>query len=126
MTHPVSDSSAAATQPKVESFMDWFDVNSRLVGIGAVVVLLAGAVAWYIPRAREQKNENADKQLLAAKQSVAAGNTQLAESDLKKVADRYAGTPAGTEAGMLLGQVRLEKGDAPGAVAALQELASKV
>jgi predicted negative regulator of RcsB-dependent stress response len=126
MTHPVSDSAATATQPKVESFMDWFDVNSRLVGIGAVVVLLAGAVAWYIPRAREQKNENADKQLLAAKQSVSAGNTQLAESDLKKVADRYAGTPAGTEAGMLLGQIRLERGDAPAAVMALQDLAGKV
>jgi predicted negative regulator of RcsB-dependent stress response len=126
MTHPVSDSAAPANQPKAESFLDWFHVNSRLVGIGAVAVLLAGAVAWYIPRARMQKNENADKQLLAAKQSISAGNLQLAESDLKKVADRYAGTPGGTEAGMLLGQIRLEKGDAPGAVTALQELAGKV
>jgi predicted negative regulator of RcsB-dependent stress response len=126
MTHPVSDSAESARQPKAESFMDWFHVNSRLVGIGAVAVLLAGAVAWYIPRARMQKNENADKQLLAAKQSVSAGNMQLAESDLKKVVDRYAGTPAGTEAGLLLGQVKLDKGDAAGAVTALQELASKV
>jgi predicted negative regulator of RcsB-dependent stress response len=127
MTHPISDSdSAAASQPKAESFLDWFHVNSRLVGIGAVTVLLAGAVAWYIPRARMQKNENADKQLQAAKQSVSAGNLQLAESDLKKVADRYAGTPAGTEAGMLLGQVRLEKGDAAAAVTGLRDLASKV
>jgi predicted negative regulator of RcsB-dependent stress response len=123
MTHPLSESE---TQPKAESFLDWFHVNSRLVSVGAVAVLLAGAVAWYIPRARMQKNENADKQLMAAKQSVNAGNLQLAESDLKKVADRYAGTPAGTEAGLLLGQIRLEKGDAAGAVTALQDLASKV
>ena len=59
MTHPVSDSPTSATQPKAESFMDWFHVNSRLVGIGAVVVLLAGAVAWYIPRAREMEEDYA-------------------------------------------------------------------
>jgi predicted negative regulator of RcsB-dependent stress response len=126
MTHPIADPASPASQPKAESFLDWFHVNSRLVGIGAVAVLLAGAVAWYIPRARMQKNQNADKQLLAAKQSVSAGNLQLAESDLKKVVDRYAGTPAGTEAGLLLAQVRLEKGDAAGAAAGLQELTSKV
>ena len=106
--------------------MDWFHVNSRLVGVGAVVVLIAGAVAWYVPRARLMKMENADKQLLAAKQSVSSGNLQLAESDLKKVSDKYAGTPGGTEAGLLLAQVRLQKGDAPGAITALQDLAAKV
>jgi Predicted N-acetylglucosaminyl transferase len=125
MTHPV-DPTAPTNQPKVESFMDWFHVNSRLVGIGAVVVLIAGAVAWYVPRARMQKIENADRQLISAKQSVSSGNLQLAESDLKKVSDRYAGTPAGIEAGLLLGQVRLQKGDAQGAITALQDLAAKV
>ena len=123
MTHPVSD---PTTEPKAESFLDWFHINSRLIGVGAVAVVLAGAVAWYIPRARLQKNENADKQLMAAKQSVNSGNLQLAESDLKKVADRYAGTPSGTEAGLLLGQIRLEKGDAANAVTGLRELAAKV
>ena len=98
--------------------MDWFHVNSA--SWGSARSLSSWPVRWPgTSRGRaEQKNQNADKQLLAAKQSVAAGNTQLAESDLKKVADRYAGTPAGTEAGMLLGQIRLEKGDAAAAVSA--------
>jgi predicted negative regulator of RcsB-dependent stress response len=125
MTTPEIDSTAPVRQPKAESFLDWFHINSRWVGIGAAAVLVAGAIAWYIPRARIQKNENADKQLLAAKQSINSGNEPLAESDLKKVVDRYAGTPSGTEAGLLLAQLRLTKGDAGGAVTVLKDLAGK-
>lgn len=125
MTHPITEGSIR-DQPKVEGFMDWFHVNSRWVGIGAVVVLVAILGGWYVTRAKVLKNENADKQLLLAKQSVASGNIPLAESDLKKVADRYQGTPAGAEAGMILAQLRLDKGDYPGAISYLKELTGKL
>jgi len=126
MTTPTTDSGTLPTrQPKPTSFMDWFQINSRWVGLGAVAVALAGAVAWYVPHQKALAAENADKMLLAAKQSLNSGNAQLAESDLRKVADRYAGTASGAEAGMLLGQLRLDRGDASGAVSWLQELASK-
>jgi predicted negative regulator of RcsB-dependent stress response len=126
MTTPNTEFAAPQREPKAESFIEWFNVNSRWVGIGAVVVLIAAVVAWYIPRARQQKNENADKRLLAAKQSIGSGNLQLAESDLKKTADQYAGTNAGIEAGLLFAQLKLDKGDAAGAVSYLQDLAAKV
>lgn len=128
MTTPHTDSPVPVRQPKAESFLDWFHVNSRLVGIGAAVVLVAVAGAWYYQVANTRKLQNADKQLLMAKQSLAPGNANLplAESDLKKVADRYAGTPAGTEAGMLLAQLKLEKGDNQGAVTYLQQLGERV
>lgn len=128
MTTPQTDSPAPVRQPKAESFLDWFHVNSRLVSIGAAVVLVAVGGAWYYQVASTRKLQNADKQLLMAKQSLAPGNANLplAESDLKKVADRYAGTPAGTEAGMLLAQLKLEKGDNQGAVTYLQQLGEKV
>ncbi len=108
--------------------MDWFNINSRWVGLAGLIVLLAAVVAWYIPRQREQRNENADRQLLMAKQSLAPGNQNLplAEVDLRKVADRYEGTAAGAEAGMLLAQLKLEKGDNQGAVTYLRELTSKL
>lgn len=125
MTHPLTDKTTR-DQPKVESFMDWFNVNSRWVGIGAVVVLAAIAGTWYAMRAKAIKFENADRQLLVAKQSVASGNVPLAESDLQKVADRYAGTTAGAEAGLMLGQLRLEKGDYQGAADYLKGLAAKL
>lgn len=115
-------------QPKAESFLDWFHINSRLVTTGAVVVVAAAIGAWYYQTAKTQKLQNADKQLLLAKQSLAPGNANLplAESDLKKVSDRYSDTPAGTEAGMLLAQLKLDKGDNQGAVTFLLELTGKV
>jgi predicted negative regulator of RcsB-dependent stress response len=128
MTTPNTESPYSVKQPKAESFMDWFQINSRWVGVASLVVLAAAFTAWYIPRAKAEKNQKADKQLLLAKQSLAPGNANLplAEADLKKVADRYAGTSAGAEAGMLLAQLKLEKGDNQGAVTYLQELTGKL
>ena len=128
MTTPDTGSPSPTRQPKAESFLDWFQINSKLVTAGAVIVLAAVGGAWYFQTAKTQKLQNADKQLLLAKQSMAPGNANLplAESDLKKVSDRYEGTPAGTEAGMLLAQLKLEKGDNQGAVTFLQGLTGKV
>lgn len=125
MTSPIEPTPRAFPQPKATSFMDWFHVNSRWVALGGVAVAVAGLVAWYVPHQRALASENAGKMLMAAKQALNSGNAQLAESDLRKVADRYAGTPAGAEAGMLIGQLRLERGDAAGAVTHLTDLAGK-
>lgn len=105
--------------------MDWFHVNSRWVALGAAVVAIAGVVAWYVPHQRSLASQNADRMLLDAKRSLGSGNAPLAESDLKKVVERYGDTPSGIEAGMLVGQMHLERGDAAGAVTWLQTLASK-
>jgi predicted negative regulator of RcsB-dependent stress response len=126
MTIPNTDPGATTSGPKAESFVDWFHVNARWVTVGALAVVIAGAVAWYIPTQRTTRNVNADKALLSAKQSLASGNAQLAESDLKKVADRFAGAPAGTEAGILLAQIRYDKGEYQPAIADLQKLADKL
>jgi TolA-binding protein len=69
---------------------------------------------------------SADKQLTTAKSSLNSRNLPLAESDLQKVVDKYPKRPAGVEAGLLLGQLKLEKGDAQGAVTELEGLSSKV
>jgi predicted negative regulator of RcsB-dependent stress response len=114
-----------APQPKAESFLDWFRINSRLVSIGTAVVVAAAFGFWFYNRSVVLKNENADKKLLAAKQSVGSGNIPLAQTDLKKVADQYAGTSAGAEAGMLLAQLKLDQGDYTGAATTLKELTSK-
>jgi predicted negative regulator of RcsB-dependent stress response len=126
MTTPNTDPTSSNKQPRAESFLDWFQINTRWIGVGAVAVLAAAFVAWYMPRAKALKNQNADKQLLAAKQSYTSGNMPLAEADLKKVADRYATTPAGTEAALLLAQLKLEKNDTQGAVTYLKALTAKL
>ncbi|MFL5617204.1 MAG: tetratricopeptide repeat protein [Gemmatimonadaceae bacterium] len=112
-------------QPKAESFLDWFRINSRLVTVAAVVVAAAAFGFWFYNRSAVLKAENADRKLLAAKQSLNSGNLPLAQSDLKKVADQYASTSAGAEAGMLLAQVKLEQADYQGAVTTLKELTAR-
>jgi predicted negative regulator of RcsB-dependent stress response len=123
MTSPIFD--PTDEQPRAESFLDWFRINSRMVSIGAAVVLVVAFGLWFYNRSATLKNENADKKLLAAKQSLGTGNIPLAQTDLKKVADQYAGTSAGAEAGMLLAQVKLDLADYPGAVATLKDLTAK-
>src|SRR5215208_7120296 len=127
MTTPTIDApvSQPKTEPKAESFLDWFRINSRVVAIAAAIVAAAAFGFWFYNRSAALKAENADRKLLAAKQSLNSGNLPLAQSDLKKVADQYAGTSAGAEAGMLLAQVKLEQNDNQGAVNTLKELAAK-
>jgi len=124
MTTPTLE--APIREPKAESFLDWFRINSRLVGVAVAVVVAVAFGFWFYNRSAVLKAENADKKLLAAKQSIGSGNMPLAQSDLKKVADQYAGTGAGAEAGMLLAQLKLDAGDNQGAVTVLTDLARKV
>ena len=124
MTTPTLE--APIREPKPESFLDWFRINSRLVGVAVAVVVAVAFGFWFYNRSAVLKAENADKKLLAAKQSIGSGNMPLAQSDLKKVADQYAGTGAGAEAGMLLAQLKLDAGDNQGAVTVLTDLSKKV
>ena len=127
MTTPTIDApvSQRKAEPKAESFLDWFRINSRLVTIASAIVAAAAFGFWFYNRSNVLKAENADRKLLAAKQSLNSGNLPLAQSDLKKVADQYGGTSAGAEAGMLLAQVKLEQSDNQGALTTLRELADK-
>jgi predicted negative regulator of RcsB-dependent stress response len=126
MTHPISETDGAPVQPKAESFVDWFHINSRLVSIGAIVVAGIAFGVWFVQRTSLNESISADRQLLTAKQSLNSGNAPLAEADLKKVVDKYADKPAGTEAGLLLAQLKLDKGDYQGAVTELTALSGKV
>jgi len=126
MTHPISEPGSATRQPKAESFLDWFQINSRWITIGAIVVAVVAFGVWFVQRKNLNEMISADRQLVVAKQSLQSGNAPLAEADLKKVADKYADKAAGAEAGLLLAQVKFERGDFAGATTSLRELATKV
>lgn len=126
MTTPITDSVTPIEEPRAESFVDWFHVNSRLVTIIASIALIGAFVAWFMARTAMNETINSDKQLMTAKQSIGSGNTQLAEADLKKVVDKYGSKPAGAEAGLLLAQMQLDRGDATSAVTGLTDLVGKV
>jgi len=124
MTTPTFESTEP--QPRAESFLDWFRINSRMVSVGAIIVVAVAFGVWFYNRSAALKIENADKRLLAAKQSLTTGNVPLAQTDLMKVADSYPGTSAGAEAAMLLAQLKLDQNDNQGAVVALKDLTSKI
>ena len=125
MTTPISESTAAASQPKAESFVDWFHVNSRVISFASGAVLLVAFGVWFVQRTSLNASINADKMLQVAKQSLNSGNAPLAEADLKKVVDKYSEKPAGTEAGVLLAQMHMDKGDYKAAIATLQDVTRK-
>lgn len=102
------------------SFADWIQRNSRYVGLGAALVLVAGAGYWFYLRSADIKRQNAERGLNQAKQSLAAGNAALATTDLQRVATRYKGTASGAQAAMLLAQLSFQQGKFAEGVQALE------
>src|SRR4051812_35706426 len=92
------------------SLVDWMQANTRVLGIGTAIVAVAAVGYWFYMRSAEIKRLNAERGLNQAKQSAAAGNVPLAQSDLQRVATRYAGTQAGAQAALILAGMRFDEG----------------
>jgi predicted negative regulator of RcsB-dependent stress response len=98
------------SEGSTESIGEWFQRNNRAVSIASGVVAIAAVSIWFYMRSAEIKRLNAERGLSQAKQSLAAGNSALAATDLQKVVERYVGTPSGAVAAMLLAQLRYDQG----------------
>ena len=72
--------------------------------------------------ARDPGCTNADKALVSARESLDKGNLPLAQSDLQRVVSRYASTPAGLQAAMLLAQMDYDQGKYPDGQKALNDM----
>jgi predicted negative regulator of RcsB-dependent stress response len=116
---------AAVASDRGRDFMDWFQINSRYIGIGAAVVAVAAAGYWFYLRSQQIKTVNAERSLMQAEQSLQSGNAALATSDLQRVVTRYKGTSAGTEAAMLLAQTDYNAGKYQDGVKVLEEVSGK-
>ncbi|HEX7938429.1 MAG TPA: tetratricopeptide repeat protein [Gemmatimonadaceae bacterium] len=92
-----------------EALLEWFQKNNRAVSIVAGVAAVVAVSGWFYMRSAEIKRENAERGLSQAKQSMSAGNTALATTDLQRVASRYVGTPGGVQAAMLLAQMNYDQ-----------------
>jgi hypothetical protein len=89
--------------------MDWIRGNSRWVTIGAAIVVVAAGGWWVYTQSKVRKEQNAAQALFMAKQSMAAGNLVLAQSDLSKLVGRYGGTSGGSEGAMILAQINYDQ-----------------
>ena len=103
--------------------MEWIQANTRWIAIGAAVVVVAGAGWWVYAQSKVKKEQNAAQALFMARQSMQAGNLVLAQSDLTKLVDRYAGTSAGSEGAMILAQISYDQAKFQEGIALLEKAA---
>jgi predicted negative regulator of RcsB-dependent stress response len=92
-----------------DSIGDWALLHRRELtwGLIAVAVLLGGF--WFYNRSQSIKAQRAESAYFQARQAAAAGNLQLAVSDLRKVVARYEGTRSGTQAALMLAQTHFDQ-----------------
>jgi predicted negative regulator of RcsB-dependent stress response len=121
MTSSTTDSEGSAID-RAQTFLDWTRINSKALTVGAVVVLVAAAGFWFYQRSQQITAANAEKALNNAKQSMSAGNMQLAQNDLQSVYNRYGNTAAGVEAAMLLAQVSFDGGKPQDGISTLEKV----
>lgn len=112
MTSPSSPDVVAprGRADRSQTFIDWIQLNSRWLVIGAIVVVAAGAIWWFMAQKRANETRSANAALLRAKQSLNANNAALAQTDLQSVVSRYADTGPGAEAAMLLATLYYDQG----------------
>jgi tetratricopeptide (TPR) repeat protein len=93
-----------------ENAFEWMKAHTRQIGFGALGVAAVAGILWVVRAQNERSEMTASQQLVAAQRSVGSGNLPLAAADLKKIAQQYGSTRAGTDATVLLGQVLLQQG----------------
>ena len=124
-TEPKETATERATAADhAQTFLDWTRIQANYLIAGAAVVAIAAAGFWFYQRQQQITAANAERALMNAKQSMTAGNAQLAQSDLQTVYNRYGSTAAGVEAAMLLAQLDFDNKKPQDGVSMLQKLAS--
>jgi predicted negative regulator of RcsB-dependent stress response len=121
MTTPATEYEKSAAD-RAQTFLDWTKINSKALTAGAVVVVVAAAGFWFYQRSQAITAANAERALSNAKQSLSAGNLQLAQTDLQSVYSRYGSTAAGVEAAMLLAQVSYDNNKPQDGIAMLEKV----
>ena len=108
MTSPNPSFKSVTQDP--ESILDWFQLYSKQATWAAIgLVVLAGG-GWFYMRSRDLKAERAEKAYYGAVRAVTAGNLPLAESDLRKMIQRYDGTEPAAQARLQLAQILYDQG----------------
>jgi predicted negative regulator of RcsB-dependent stress response len=112
-----------AADRDADSFAEWAQLNLRAIVIGAVVVLLAIA-GWWLYRTNERAQAaQAETALARAQQALATNNIPLAMTDLQRVVNGFAGTPASRDAALLLAQLHYDRGEYQQGVDVLRNVA---
>lgn len=102
-------SAAGLSDDPVENISTWLQMNARPILIGVAVVAVGALAVFGYRKGVESKRSDATKALYEATTPMMQGKLSEAQSGLEKVAQRFSGTPAGSQAVMLLGQVMFDQ-----------------
>ena len=108
-----------------ESLSEWLMLHKREVTWGVVAIAVVVGGLWFYERSQSLKAQRAETAYFQARQTAAAGNAPQSVSELQKVATRYEGTPAGTQAAMTLAQALYEQKKYKEGIDALKRAESK-
>jgi tetratricopeptide (TPR) repeat protein len=116
----------AGTTPVAErDWGEWFRTHAREAGYAAAGVAIVAGAVWLYVTSEARKETFAAQALTQARSEAEAGNLPLAANDLNRLIDRYGGTKAADEAGVLINEVRLIQGQIDVAVKELQTFVTK-
>lgn len=102
--HP-NHPSAGSRLSEDESIGEWIALHKTSLGWGVVALAVVLGGGWFYERSQTIRAEKAEKAYYQARQEAAVGNSALATSDLKKMAERYQGTRAAVQGRMYLAQM---------------------
>lgn len=122
----MADNSTAAFGGDIgeQRFSEFWDRHRQHLAWVGLVIIVALAGVWFYMRSQSLKQEHAETAFQQAIVSVQSGNIPLAESDLKKVVARYAGTNGGAEAAMSLAKIYYQQGKFQAGIDALKTAVS--
>jgi predicted negative regulator of RcsB-dependent stress response len=101
MTSPKPPRARVQSDNAFDTMSEWFELYNKQITWGVVGVALVGAGIWFYSRSQALKEEKAERAFNTAVQSI-PGNMPLAESDLRKLIQRYDGTTAAYQAQLAL------------------------
>jgi len=109
MTSPSSSRLRPRSESAFDSLSEWFELYNKQItwGVVGVVAIIAGV--WFYSRSQTLKEQKAERALMTARQSI-PGNMPLAESDLRKLIQRYPGTSASFQAELTLARALYDEG----------------
>lgn len=91
-----------------ESLVEWFTLHGKKLLLGAIAALVIAAGIWFYRSSINTTRQSAESALYSAQGALASGNVQLAQTDLAAVIARFSGTPAATQAALLLAQTHYD------------------
>lgn len=107
-------------EEQVEALKKWWKENGRSV-VGGVVIGLGAVFGWkYWVDYQTDKAQQASIQLAQLEQSVAAGDSAVANQHAQALIEHHQGTPYAVFAALNLAKINIQAGDNEGAVAQLE------